>query len=136
MRCGVFFFQAEDGIRDGRVTGVQTCALPISLRGTFSAFNSTFTLTEGRATFAEIRGTTPYVDARAETTIQVVTLIGSDRRIDPVRVFVHVYGTPDELVVDLTSDPTLPQDRILAGLAGRVGVTRLMGGTGVQSVLP
>src|SRR5689334_24719683 len=25
----VFFFQAEDGIRDGTVTGVQTCALPI-----------------------------------------------------------------------------------------------------------
>src|SRR6266487_4656785 len=25
----VCFFQAEDGIRDGRVTGVQTCALPI-----------------------------------------------------------------------------------------------------------
>src|SRR5207248_7602916 len=27
---GVFFFQAEDGIRDRTVTGVQTCALPIS----------------------------------------------------------------------------------------------------------
>src|SRR5207247_7851012 len=26
-----FFFQAEDGIRDPLVTGVQTCALPISL---------------------------------------------------------------------------------------------------------
>src|SRR2546430_2374674 len=26
-----FFFQAEDGIRDLTVTGVQTCALPISL---------------------------------------------------------------------------------------------------------
>src|SRR2546430_12443387 len=26
----VFFFQAEDGIRDLTVTGVQTCALPIS----------------------------------------------------------------------------------------------------------
>jgi len=25
-----FFFQAEDGIRDRDVTGVQTCALPIS----------------------------------------------------------------------------------------------------------
>src|SRR5207237_5766522 len=25
-----FFFQAEDGIRDSSVTGVQTCALPIS----------------------------------------------------------------------------------------------------------
>src|SRR5206468_5892660 len=28
-----FFFQAEDGIRDLIVTGVKTCALPISLRG-------------------------------------------------------------------------------------------------------
>src|SRR5439155_14297675 len=28
--CHFFFFQAEDGIRDGHVTGVQTCALPIS----------------------------------------------------------------------------------------------------------
>src|SRR2546429_81920 len=27
----VFFFQAEDGIRDVAVTGVQTCALPISI---------------------------------------------------------------------------------------------------------
>src|SRR5262249_59455891 len=26
----IFFFQAEDGIRDWSVTGVQTCALPIS----------------------------------------------------------------------------------------------------------
>src|SRR5260370_30046014 len=26
----IFFFQAEDGIRDSSVTGVQTCALPIS----------------------------------------------------------------------------------------------------------
>ena len=29
----VFFFQAEDGIRDHCVTGVQTCALPISTEG-------------------------------------------------------------------------------------------------------
>src|SRR5256886_17370175 len=28
-RCTSFFFQAEDGIRDLTVTGVQTCALPI-----------------------------------------------------------------------------------------------------------
>src|SRR5690625_4715643 len=31
--CFFFFFQAEDGIRDGHVTGVQTCALPISEYG-------------------------------------------------------------------------------------------------------
>src|SRR5256885_10530588 len=29
--CIFFFFQAEDGIRDYKVTGVQTCALPIYL---------------------------------------------------------------------------------------------------------
>src|SRR2546422_5399893 len=29
MGLGIFFFQAEDGIRDVAVTGVQTCALPI-----------------------------------------------------------------------------------------------------------
>src|SRR5690348_17589500 len=40
--CGFFFFffQAEDGIRDGRVTGVQTCALPIRFSGSSaSAFS-------------------------------------------------------------------------------------------------
>src|SRR3712207_7225744 len=31
MNVVFFFFQAEDGIRDIGVTGVQTCALPISL---------------------------------------------------------------------------------------------------------
>src|SRR5260370_9444852 len=31
LKCS-FFFQAEDGIRDSSVTGVQTCALPISVR--------------------------------------------------------------------------------------------------------
>src|SRR5205807_5169560 len=30
-RLVFFFFQAEDGIRDYKVTGVQTCALPISI---------------------------------------------------------------------------------------------------------
>src|SRR6266542_33157 len=32
-----FFFQAEDGIRDATVTGVQTCALPISLQAAVAA---------------------------------------------------------------------------------------------------
>src|SRR5438046_10716221 len=33
---GVFCFQAEDGIRDWSVTGVQTCALPISKKKVWS----------------------------------------------------------------------------------------------------
>src|SRR2546426_12658474 len=36
MVC-VFFFQAEDGIRDYKVTGVQTCALPILSRNMWGA---------------------------------------------------------------------------------------------------
>src|SRR3712207_7455360 len=32
LNCSFFFFQAEDGIRDIGVTGVQTCALPICAR--------------------------------------------------------------------------------------------------------
>src|SRR5690348_11576881 len=37
-----FFFQAEDGIRDGRVTGVQTCALPIYVLAQTSTGNIVF----------------------------------------------------------------------------------------------
>src|SRR5690606_40370988 len=35
--CFFFFFQAEDGIRDFHVTGVQTCALPILRYGEIPA---------------------------------------------------------------------------------------------------
>src|SRR5207253_7256785 len=34
------FFQAEDGIRGGHVTGVQTCALPISSAGSWPRSNA------------------------------------------------------------------------------------------------
>src|SRR5438552_17048730 len=33
IKNSIFFFQAEDGIRDDLVTGVQTCALPIYVAG-------------------------------------------------------------------------------------------------------
>src|SRR3712207_3230861 len=41
----LFFFQAEDGIRDIGVTGVQTCALPISGQGISLSSNNAATLT-------------------------------------------------------------------------------------------
>src|SRR5437762_9757488 len=37
--CFFFFFQAEDGIRDTSVTGVQTCALPICIGKAFGCFD-------------------------------------------------------------------------------------------------
>src|SRR5256885_7978277 len=50
-----FFFQAEDGIRDYKVTGVQTCALPIF---TIPATSSTSTKTNPLAVSGRWRATT------------------------------------------------------------------------------
>src|SRR5256886_8755051 len=51
-RCGLylfffFFFQAEDGIRDLTVTGVQTCALPISSSSVTIANGARGTILDG-----------------------------------------------------------------------------------------
>src|SRR5690349_24727326 len=48
----LFFFQAEDGIRDLYVTGVQTCALPISRTASYASTGSrAFVSADGRTTF-------------------------------------------------------------------------------------
>src|SRR6266498_3700054 len=57
--CGFFFFQAEDGIRDADVTGVQTCALPILIvDGTLRHLEGTVRSTERRARSELMRPTT------------------------------------------------------------------------------
>src|SRR5712672_4309500 len=55
MRCTVvsFFFQAEDGIRDKLVTGVQTCALPICMT---TATNAVIQRSGGRVAFITNEG--------------------------------------------------------------------------------
>src|SRR3712207_4211959 len=61
-----FFFQAEDGIRDIGVTGVQTCALPIlSMRGLVQLQNTLGMIRENLNPDVEIEGILPtLVDAR------------------------------------------------------------------------
>ncbi|HET6781650.1 MAG TPA: translocation/assembly module TamB domain-containing protein, partial [bacterium] len=51
--------------RDPRLSGEV-----IASRGNFTAFDTTFTLTEARATFSESRGLMPFVDATAETRVR------------------------------------------------------------------
>src|SRR5690554_317100 len=46
-----FFFQAEDGIRDADVTGVQTCALPISILRSNSHTGAVKMLRQGRGDY-------------------------------------------------------------------------------------
>src|SRR2546429_2973102 len=50
-----FFFQAEDGIRDVAVTGVQTCALPICVE----AYPSHAPLSNNLAVLKELAGDLP-----------------------------------------------------------------------------
>src|SRR5699024_12238877 len=59
----VFFFQAEDGIRDRNVTGVQTCALPISSNSPGS--RKRYSSENERISVAEIRDSTCSGPSRA-----------------------------------------------------------------------
>src|SRR2546429_6857870 len=54
-----FFFQAEDGIRDVAVTGVQTCALPISCRRLTACLPNA-------NPYAQRRKTTPFATLRED----------------------------------------------------------------------
>src|SRR5437773_10929137 len=59
-----FFFQAEDGIRDRDVTGVQTCALPISIAGKvlYAGISDTPAWQVARMqAIADVRGWTPFI---------------------------------------------------------------------------
>src|SRR5256885_9536389 len=69
-----FFFQAEDGIRDYKVTGVQTCALPIS------PCASRF-----RPLPAAPRSTAALRDAAAAPDFQARSAAPSDTRFQPAR---------------------------------------------------
>src|SRR5690348_17456747 len=76
-----FFFQAEDGIRDGRVTGVQTCALPIStasfgLNNTTPAVSNS-TISNSTASF----GLNNIIPVVSNSTIPVVTNRSEERRV-------------------------------------------------------
>src|SRR5690625_6969848 len=62
--CLCFFFQAEDGIRDGHVTGVQTCALPIFSTGYGQSMIDRGQHELGGAPFTDIMALTDAVVAR------------------------------------------------------------------------
>src|SRR5205807_1341794 len=71
FRCGpcCFFFQAEDGIRGYKVTGVQTCALPISITG--AAGDRTLSFSASGLT--SVTSTTIGITAGAATQVSITT---------------------------------------------------------------
>src|SRR5437660_5684763 len=75
----VFFFQAEDGIRYGHVTGVQTCALPIFY---FVKATATSFLPSLRENVALRSGTDVMVNLTLSTLVEAFTLLPARRTTD------------------------------------------------------
>src|SRR2546423_3475495 len=84
--CGTFFFQAEDGIRDKLVTGVQTCALPISRFELFQAhlwsnsnLASNSPRSERRLASASVTSTAPF--HTASSMVPLASRRSEERRV-------------------------------------------------------
>src|SRR5437762_5369357 len=94
-----FFFQAEDGIRDTSVTGVQTCALPIFSTGQTQSFtaqvidasgaplqNATVALVVNGANLRQVTATT---DSTGHATFQYT---GTNAGSDTVQATANISG--------------------------------------------
>src|SRR5688500_19697108 len=86
MKYFVFFFQAEDGIRDYKVTGVQTCALPIFAAETLDELVSTHVANGNAATLltSELDDPTGYgrvVRASDRRVMRIVEQRSEERRV-------------------------------------------------------
>src|SRR2546430_3597915 len=75
-RCFFFFFQAEDGIRDLTVTGVQTCALPISTVG--FDFDQAVVKPEGKEKLDDLASKVRGISLEVVIAIGHADMIGSD----------------------------------------------------------
>src|SRR5207253_7924041 len=74
----VFFFQAEGGIRDGHVTGVQTCALPICRRDLELAVDSWCKSSPARVRVGSGTETASEEGPHAQVSIAEAQRIGSE----------------------------------------------------------
>src|SRR2546426_11291010 len=90
ISCYFFFFQAEDGIRDYKVTGVQTCALPILEQMTHRPADSLVAdwhraLTEAAQPVAAATGVTLPTDRaqRLQARLMPVTTTGARALVSP-----------------------------------------------------
>src|SRR5207245_3153382 len=79
-----FFFQAEDGIRDATVTGVQTCALPISLKSGAQLTMPSSLIT--RLTRSRLPNSARRVARMASPTCRAASLPASSSRSEERRV--------------------------------------------------
>src|SRR5205807_1609459 len=104
-----FFFQAEDGIRDYKVTGVQTCALPIS------GLNLPLTLAAGRSSTFNVQFA-PTATGSASGSISLV----SDAPNSPSTIALSGTGVQPQLSV---TPPSVSFGNVLVGSTGVQNLT-------------
>src|SRR2546426_12636458 len=102
----VFFFQAEDGIRDYKVTGVQTCALPI--------------LPQSVATALKANGVTPadvklLVPHQANLRILEMVQQAIGLRDDQIYVNIQKYGNTTAASIPIALHEALCEGRLKRG---------------------
>src|SRR5690625_3357311 len=114
-----FFLQAEDGIRDGHVTGVQTCALPICSRSIWQ-----IEMQNGQTVFGWLSGV---VDAQGQVETDIPRLL-RQARIDslPALQLVVVCSDEAETIIDAQQVSRMLQPNALtAGMRLRLWRDRL-----------
>src|SRR5690554_3183964 len=97
-----FFFQAEDGIRDADVTGVQTCALPISISYVVEAHPRT--APQFTASTACFESETDFTDATLGSPILWEWNFGDASAIHTTQNPTHQYGAPGTYNVELVTE--------------------------------
>src|SRR5216683_6645540 len=104
--CFFFFFQAEDGIRDLIVTGVQTCALPISIleSGGWAAAVSDAELVAAIQLLAEEVGI--FTETAGGVTVAAALALAAEGRFSP----------DDEVVLCITGNGLKTIDAVAAVL--------------------
>src|SRR5205807_4629847 len=113
-----FFFQAEDGIRDYKVTGVQTCALPI-LFGRYAGFTALLPTMAGAADRCVIPEHPVDIEQLAE-------LLTQDRNRNPSRYAVVLVSegarlTSHEGMSFESEESDMVGHKKLGGIGERVG---------------
>src|SRR6266487_1697234 len=94
-----FFFQAEDGIRDGRVTGVQTCALPI-YGSIHEHVNVTGLVAESKRVFVHVEDETVEAGILILATNAWTSLLAPSVKISPRRAQMLAMAPVDRVTVE------------------------------------
>src|SRR3989454_3408163 len=115
-----FFFQAEDGIRDYKVTGVQTCALPIS-SAEMAARGGAGVEIDAALVPAREAGMTPYEILLSESQERMLVVAKADRVADVQAIAAkwELEATPIGRVTDDGLYRVTWRDQVVAEIPGR-----------------